>query len=88
MSIMLFDPGDSAIITFDWTDVLPASVTVASATHTVDSPLSKVSESYTTTTSMVKVTGAVHGSHYQVVGVATLSNGEVISRGESVVCMR
>lgn len=78
--MITFDPGDQAIVTFDWTDVLPASVTVSAVTHAVDSTLTIVSESSTTTTSSVKLSGAVHGGLYMVSGSATLTNGEVINR--------
>ena len=80
MNILLFDPSDDAIVTFNWADVLPSGVTVSSVTHTVDSPLVKGAESNTTTTSSVKVSGALHGGLYMVTGSATLSNGEVINR--------
>jgi hypothetical protein len=78
--MILFDPSDNALITFDWSDVLPESVTVASVVHTVSSPLTKSTESNSTTTSTVKVTGAQHGGMYVIEGQATLSNGEVINR--------
>jgi hypothetical protein len=79
-NVLLFDPSDQAIVTFDWSDVLPTSVTVASATHTLPSPLTKVDESNDTSSSNVKISGAVHGGRYMVEGQATLSNGEVINR--------
>lgn len=78
--MILFDPGDNAVVTFDWSDVLPATVTIASVTHSVDLPMSKVSESNTTTTSSVKLSGAEHAGLYMVSGAATLSNGEVLNR--------
>lgn len=78
--MILCDPGDSVIVTFDWSDVLPTSVTVSSATHSIDTPMTKVSESSTSTTSAVKVSGAVHGTICMVTGIATLSNGEVVNR--------
>lgn len=78
--MILFDPSDSAVVTFDWSDVLPSTITVSAVTHTVESPMTKVSESNTTTTSSVKVSGAVHGGIYMVSGEATLSNGEVLNR--------
>ncbi len=78
--MILFDPSDNALVTFDWTDVLPGSVTVASVVHTVPSPLVKGTESTSSPTSSVKISGAVHGGMYMVEGQATLSNGEVINR--------
>ena len=80
MSIILLDPSDNAFVTFDWADVLPAGVTINSASHTVDAPLVKGTETSTASTSMVKVSGAVHGAMYAIAGQATLSNGEVINR--------
>lgn len=80
--MILFDPGDSAVVTFDWSDVLPSTspeTTVSSVTHSVTG-LTLVSESNTTTTSSVKISGAAHGGLYMVEGSATLSNGEVINR--------
>jgi hypothetical protein len=79
-NIILFDPSDQAIVTFDWSDVLTGSVTVSSATHTVPSPLTKVTESTATPYSSIKISGAVHGGRYMVEGQATLSNGEVLNR--------
>lgn len=79
-NILLFDPSDNAIVTFDWSDVLTSGVTVVTATHTVPSPLTNVSESNNTTTSSVKISGAVHCGRYMVEGQATLTNGEVINR--------
>ena len=80
MSIILLDPSDNAVVTFDWSDVLPAGVTISSASHTVDAPLVKGVETNSTSTSAVKVSGAVHGAMYSVAGQATLSNGEIINR--------
>lgn len=80
MNLVILDPGDSAVMTIDWSDVLAEGVTLSSVTHSVDSPLSIVSEAATTTTSSAKITGAVHGGLYMFAGAATLSNGEVINR--------
>lgn len=78
--MILFDPSDNALVTFDWSDVLPEAVTVTGAVHTLPSPLVKGTESYTSSTSTVKVSGAQHGAMYMVEGQATLSNGEVLNR--------
>lgn len=79
--ILIFNSSDEAIITFDWSaDVLVGNQTIASATHSVDSPLVKVSEDNTTTTSSVKISGASHGAMYMVSGQVTLSNGEILNR--------
>jgi hypothetical protein len=80
MTIAIFDPTDSALQSFDWTDALPDGVTVSSVTHSVESPMTVLSESNTTTTSSAKLSGAAHGGYYMVSASATLSNGEVINR--------
>ena len=77
--------GDQQIIPIDWSDLLPSGVTVTSVTHSVSSPLVKASESNTTTTSAVKVTGGAHAGRYMIAGAATLSNGEVLNRSWPVL---
>lgn len=80
--IVLLDPGDQALIDIDWADVLLGATTLSSVTHTVPSPLTKLTEATNTSTghSQVKVSGAVHGSIYMVEASATLANGELINR--------
>lgn len=78
--VLLGDPSDSALYTFNWADALPSAVTVTAVTHTVPSPLTKVSEAFTTTTSTVKISGGVHGAMYLIEAQATLSNGESLNR--------
>jgi len=80
--VVLLDPGDSVFITIDWADVLVDGITLASATHTVPSPLTRVSQSDSPSTgkSQVRVSGALHGVTYMIEAVATLSNGEVVNR--------
>jgi hypothetical protein len=85
MSIVMLWEDDQAVIPIDWEDILPTGVTVSTVTHSVPSPLTKSSESNTSTTSAVKVTGAVHGGRYSVTGAATLSNGEVLNRSWPVL---
>ena len=81
-NVILFNPSDNALITFDWSDVLPATVTLSFVLHTVPTPLTKVSEATATPQSQVKVNaaGGVNGAIYQIAGAATLSNGEVVNR--------
>jgi hypothetical protein len=80
VTIALFDPSDDAYMSFDWSDSLGSGVTVSSVTHSVQLPLVKGAEDSTSTTSAVKLSGAVHGGLYLVSAEATLSNGEVINR--------
>lgn len=79
-NVILFNPSDNALITFDWSDVLPATVTVSSVTYTAPAPLTATPGVVASPQSQVKITGAVHGAIYQINGQATLSNGEVINR--------
>lgn len=81
-NIVVFDPSDSAVITFNWTDVVVAPITLVSTVHNVPAPMSKMSESTDVANglSQVKVSGAVHGGICLVEGQATLSNGDVVNR--------
>lgn len=85
-NVVIIDPADSAIVTFDWSDVLGDSLALVSVTHTVPSPLTKAAEStdIPNKASGVKVSGAAHGGLYQVEAQATLSNGESINRQATV----
>ncbi len=81
-AIVLADPGDSMIITIDWSDVLATGVTLDTVVHTVPSPLVRVSQSTDTGTgqSQVRISGALHGAIYMIEAEATLSNTEVVNR--------
>jgi hypothetical protein len=76
--IPLKSPGDSIDFLMTWDGIAPATLT--SVTHTVPSDLSKVSESNTTTTSTVRVSGGVHGQVYSIKGTATLNTGRTLER--------
>lgn len=79
--VALHDPADSAFYTFEWVD-LPPTVTLVSVSHTVPSPLTKVSETTNVAagTSTVRISGGVHGAMYLIEAQATLSNGESLNR--------
>jgi hypothetical protein len=85
-NVVIVDPADSAIVTFDWSDVLGLTISLAGVVHTVPAPLTKGAEStdVLNQTSAVKVSGAVHGGMYLVEAQATLSNGETINRQATV----
>lgn len=85
--IPLIDPSDVAVFRLAWSD-LPTSTTIGTVTHSVPSPLTKVSETTNSgeSWSEVKVSGAVHGGVYQIEGQTTLSNGEVLNRNFPVRC--
>jgi len=80
----LKSPGDSIDFQMTWANISPA--TLSSVTHTVPTDVSKVSESNTTTTSTVRVSGAKHGKVYQIVGTATLSSGRTLERTFPLTC--
>lgn len=86
--IVLFNPGDTLIVTFDWNADLVTGITVTSVVHTVPAPLSKLSETTNSGTgqSQVKFSGGAHGEIYQILGAATLSDGEVLNRAVPVRC--
>lgn len=71
-------PGESIDFSMEWDGL--GSATISSVTHTVPSPLTKVSESNTTTTSTVQISGGVHGAKYMIKGLATLNTGRTLER--------
>jgi len=81
-NIVLANSTDQIVITFDYSNELTTGITLVSATHTVPSPMTKISESTDAPNalSQVKVSGAVHGLTVPIGGQATLSNGELINR--------
>ena len=74
------NPSDSIDFTMTWTNL--GGATLTSVVHSVPSGsgLTKVGESNTTSTSTVQLSGAAHGSIYQITGTATLNNGRTLVR--------
>jgi hypothetical protein len=75
-------PTSTRNYTFDWGTFLdaylPTVVTIASATVTVPTGLTKVAQSNTTRTVVVKISGgAVGDCEYAVVCTITMDNGEI-----------
>jgi len=89
MAVILVDPSDIPVISFDWTDALPSGVLVASVVHSVSSPLTLVFESTVPASNLstAKVSGWQHGKTYLVQATATLDNGETINRAATVRCV-
>jgi hypothetical protein len=81
--VVLFDPSDNVLVTFEWTD-LPVGATLGTVVHTVPAPLVKGTEATNAGqgTSTVKVGGgtAAHGQRFMIEATATLSNGETLNR--------
>lgn len=78
MGVLLKNPGDSIDYTMTWDNI--GAATVSSVTHSVPTGLTIVSESNTSTTSTVRVSGAINGNTYTVNGTATLSTGRTLVR--------
>lgn len=78
MSILLKNPSDNIDFSMTWNNI--GTATLSAVVHTVPSALTLVSESNTTTTSTVRVSGATHGKTYQIKAVATLSTGRTLAR--------
>jgi hypothetical protein len=87
--VILVDPSDIVVISFDWTDALPTGVLVASVAHSVPSPLTLVFEATVPEDSLstAKISGMLHGGTYQVQATATLDNGETINRAATIRCV-
>lgn len=89
MSVILVDPSDVVVISFDWSGALPTGVLVASVSHSVPSPLTLVFQSTVPVDALstAKISGMLHGGTYQVQATATLDNGETINRAATVRCV-
>lgn len=78
MSVLLKNPADNIDYQMTWNNI--GSATLSNVTHSVPSGLTIESESNTTTTSTVRLSGAEHGKTYNVVGTALLSTGRTLVR--------
>jgi hypothetical protein len=76
--IALKSPGDSIDFAIAWDNL--GAATLSTVTHTVPTGITKVSETNDTTTSTVRLSGATHGSLYNITGTATLSTGRTLER--------
>lgn len=82
--IVLTSPGDNIDVGFTWSGL--GSATLSNVVHAAPTGLTKVSESTDTVagTSMVRLSGWVHGGLYQVTATATLSTGRTLERSATV----
>lgn len=80
--IPIKDPDADLLLTFDWSAVLSSGVTLASVVCTVAAPITKANEATDTldATFDVDIGGGLHAGLYLVSMVATLSNGQTVSR--------
>lgn len=68
--------------TVDFTDVIPATVTLSSVAWTISPSITLANQAndYANGKCTIKVSGAVHGMPYMLQALGTLSNGEVIPK--------
>ena len=93
--MILLDPSDKQLVTFDWSTFMSASSpvpTLSSVTHTTgESPEALTLTGEATDTaigqSQVYVAGGTHGCTYVLNATATLSNGEIINRHVTIRCV-
>lgn len=78
MTILLKNPADNIDFQMTWDSLGDATIT--GVLHSVPTGLTVVGESSTDSTTIVRVSGAVHGALYQIKAVATLSTGRTLAR--------
>ena len=78
MAIALYvkDPNAKLDYTLDWSTYLGGSDTISSAMWTVSSGLTKVSESNTTTTTSVRISGGTAGNEETATCHIVLASGQ------------
>ncbi|HRC61642.1 MAG TPA: hypothetical protein PLX85_00275 [Dehalococcoidia bacterium] len=76
----LIDPTAGLIYTFDFSDEVPAGVSVTAIAIVAPAPLttSGKTDDLPNKQTRVLISGAIHGQTYQVEATATLSNGETV----------
>lgn len=79
--VIIVDPQDVVSIEIDWADSIGAD-TLGSVTHSVSSPLVKVSEATNVAgkTSTVKISGVEHGGEYYISAQTSLAGGDTLNR--------
>lgn len=84
--MIVVDPQDVPWLTFDWSEFLPAGVTLGEVEHAVPAPLQRESQATDAgaKSSRLKVSGFVHGGLYVIEARSTLSNGETFERSMTV----
>ena len=74
------DPESVLDYTINWSNLLTTGDTIASATYTVDSGLTKDSSSNTTTTTTVQLSGGTAGTVYEVKCVIVTAASRTVAR--------
>ena len=77
-NVKVKDPTGRRIYTIDWAAFLGSALltTPNGVTHTVPAELTVETETNTTTTSQVELSGGIHGQLYRVEALGTLNTGE------------
>lgn len=78
MSVIVFDPGDSANISITWDNLGPGAV--VSVAYTPITGLTITPQSVIANVSTVRISGLKHGLTYQLEAIATLNTGEILNR--------
>lgn len=78
MSVIVLDPGDSANISIQWTNL--GVGTVNSVAYTPITGLTITPQSVINNVSTVRISGLKNGLTYQLEAAATLNTGEVLNR--------
>jgi hypothetical protein len=76
--LVVKDPASDLLYTFDWTDVIPNTVTLDGVIYTLPTGVVKEAEVLDAPNkkSTIRLSGGTHGVDYVVEAKATLSNGE------------
>tara|TARA_R100000734_G_C3282509_1_gene75830 strand:+ start:365 stop:676 length:312 start_codon:yes stop_codon:yes gene_type:complete len=80
------DPESVLDYTINWSDFLTTGDTISSATYTVDTGLTKDSNSNTTTTTTVTLSGGTAGTVYTVKCVIATAASRTVARRFRVKC--
>jgi hypothetical protein len=71
------DPEAILVFGIDWVNLVPAGGSLSGVTWEVPSGITQAGASVTGTTGLIKLSGGTSGATYEVVGVATFSDGQV-----------
>lgn len=84
MREFLKDPDAVLDYVFNWADWLAAGETISTSSITVESGITKNSESNTTTTATVWLSGGTEGNRYRITSRVTTSQGRTDDRSAIV----
>lgn len=80
MTLFVKDPDAVLDFQFDWSEWLEAAETIDTSTTTVETGLTKDSESASTTTATIWLSGGTAGTTYDVANRVTTSSGRTDER--------